>query len=332
MEKMKIMVVDDNTVNLATLEQELKDKYEVIPMMTGRRAIKYLYQNKVDLILLDVQMPIMDGIETLKEIRTQDNGVVVPVIFLTARKDANTVLEGSKLGIMDYVTKPFDPDDLKERIERVFKRLGVLPMEVDELYNRISEIDKDLTEGRLKPAITKTEEVLRYQLQEELAGRVHNAKAKMQAGNVEAAQALIQRVASIIGKELGNANKSVNMPINQAEISARLLYILDDLENFRLNDAKDKLTEFRNYELDEDILLTIETAHTALREFDDIEAENVIRGMLEKLKKNNRPVLNSGSAPGAGMTSGASASVSSGKSSSSSGSSTNEGYRSTRLR
>ena len=325
MEKMKIMVVDDNTVNLATLEQELKDKYEVIPMMTGRRAIKYLYQNKVDLILLDVQMPIMDGIETLKEIRTQDNGVVVPVIFLTARKDANTVLEGSKLGIMDYVTKPFDPDDLKDRIERVFKRLGVLPMEVDELYNRISEIDKDLTEGRLKPAITKTEEVLRYQLQEELAGRVHNAKTKMQAGNVEAAQALIKRVESIIGKELGNINKSVSMPINQAEISARLLYILDDLENFRLNDAKDKLTEFRNYELDEDIVLTVESAHTALNEYDDVEAENIIRGMLEKLKKNNRPVLNSASSS---TTTSSNSNV--GKSSSSSGS--GEGYRSTRLR
>ncbi len=320
MEKMRVMVVDDNTVNLATLEQELKDKYEVIPMMTGRRAIKYLYQNKVDLILLDVQMPIMDGIETLKEIRTQDNGVVVPVIFLTARKDANTVLEGSKLGIMDYVTKPFDPDDLKDRIERVFKRLGVLPMETDELYNRITEIDRDLAEGRLKPAITKTEEVLRYQLQEELAGRVHNAKAKMQAGNVEAAQALIQRVASIIGKELGNANKSVSMPINQAEISARLLYILDDLENFRLNDAKEKLIEFRNYELDEDIIMAVESAHTALREFDDIEAESIIRNMLDKLKKNNRPVLNSGATTTTSSPLGGGAG------------SAGEGYRSTRLR
>ncbi len=129
MDKMKIMVVDDNTVNLATIEQELKDKYEVIPMLTGRRAVKYLYREKVDLILLDVQMPIMDGVETLKEIRTHENGVTVPVIFLTSKKDTQTVLEGSKLGIMDYITKPFDTEDLKERIERVFKRLGVLPME-----------------------------------------------------------------------------------------------------------------------------------------------------------------------------------------------------------
>ena len=91
MEKMRILVVDDNTVNLATVEQELKEKYEVIPMLSGRRAVKYLYREKVDLILLDVQMPIMDGIETLKTIRTQENGVTVPVIFLTTKKDKLTV-------------------------------------------------------------------------------------------------------------------------------------------------------------------------------------------------------------------------------------------------
>ena len=108
MEKMRILAIDDNTVNLATLEQELKSKYEVIPMISGRRAIKYLYREQVDLILLDVEMPIMDGIETLKEIRAQENGVTVPVIFLTAKKDKATVIDGAKLGIMDYITKPFD--------------------------------------------------------------------------------------------------------------------------------------------------------------------------------------------------------------------------------
>ena len=144
MEKMRILAIDDNTVNLATLEQELKSKYEVIPMISGRRAIKYLYRENVDLILLDVEMPIMDGIETLKEIRTQENGVTVPVIFLTAKKDKATVIDGAKLGIMDYITKPLDPEDLHERIERVFKRLGVLPMEEEELYKRVTGILSDI--------------------------------------------------------------------------------------------------------------------------------------------------------------------------------------------
>ena len=117
MEKMRILAIDDNTVNLATLEQELKSKYEVIPMISGRRAIKYLYREQVDLILLDVEMPIMDGIETLKEIRAQENGVTVPVIFLTAKKDKATVIDGAKLGIMDYITKPFNNVIVQKRVK-----------------------------------------------------------------------------------------------------------------------------------------------------------------------------------------------------------------------
>jgi len=290
-EKMKVMVVDDNTVNLATLEQELKDKYEVIPMMTGRRAIKYLYQNRVDLILLDVQMPIMDGIETLKEIRTQDNGVVVPVIFLTAKKDAVTVLEGSKLGIMDYIIKPFDPDDLRERIERVFKRLGMLPMEPRELYNRIDEIHSDITSDKIKSALTKTEEVLRYQLQEDIKGRVHNSKIKMEQNDIEGAKAMIERVLAILGKDLEATNHAVSMPINIGEISARLLYILDDLENFRLKDAEAKFEDLLGYDVGDHVRERVEEAIQKLKDYDDVSAESIIRSLLNELKNNTRPVL-----------------------------------------
>ena len=141
MERRKIMVVDDNTVNLATIEQDLKDVYDVIPMISGRRAIKYLYTQKVDLILLDVEMPGQDGIETLQEIRTQDNGVTVPVIFLTANKDRSTVIEGSKLGIMDYIVKPVGGEELIHRIERAFKRLGMVPVGEKELLQMAQKVE-----------------------------------------------------------------------------------------------------------------------------------------------------------------------------------------------
>ena len=149
MEKMRILAIDDNTVNLATLEQELKSKYEVIPMISGRRAIKYLYREHVDLILLDVEMPIMDGIETLKEIRAQENGVTVPVIFLTAKKDKATVIDGAKLGIMDYITKPFESDDLINRIERVFKRLGMIPIEDKELLQNLQKVEANINQDQI---------------------------------------------------------------------------------------------------------------------------------------------------------------------------------------
>ena len=285
MDRMKILAVDDNTVNLATLEQELKDKYEVIPMISGRRAIKYLYREKVDLILLDVQMPIMDGIETLKEIRTQENGVTVPVIFLTAKKDRNTVVEGAKLGIMDYIVKPFTSDDLHERIELVFKRLGVLPMENDELYDRLKHILEDTEEGRQKAAINKTEEVLGYQIGEEISGRMHNVRSKLEAGDMEAAGSMVSRIMRLMEKNMAVTSKSNAVPISMGELNARLLYILDDLENFKVKDAGQKIKELFKFDVPPYVLDAAQKAQEKLNEYDDDDAEKLIRAALEEMKK-----------------------------------------------
>lgn len=296
MERMKILAVDDNTVNLATLEQELKDKYEVIPMISGRRAIKFLYREKVDLILLDVQMPIMDGIETLKEIRTQENGVTVPVIFLTAKKDRNTVIEGAKLGIMDYIVKPFTSDDLHERIELVFKRLGVLPMENDELYQRLQAILADTEEGKQKAAINKTEEVLGYQVGEEISGRMHNVRMKLEAGDFEAAGSMVSRILRLMEKNMSVVSQSNAIPISTGELNARLLYILDDLENFKVKDAAKKIRDLQKFDVPPYVLEASQKALEKLAEYDDDEAEKLIRDALEALKKPNALKKQDGSA------------------------------------
>ncbi len=122
--RMRILAVDDNIINLATIEQELKSKYEVITVNSGARAVRFLSREQPDLVLLDIQMAVMDGLETLRKIRNLKNGSSIPVIMLTSKKDRDTVIEGSKLGIMDYVIKPFDSQDLHNRIERALKRAG----------------------------------------------------------------------------------------------------------------------------------------------------------------------------------------------------------------
>lgn len=128
--RVRILAVDDNIINLATIEQELKSKYEVITVNSGARAIRYLSKEKPNLILLDIQMANMDGIETLRKIRELKDGASIPVIMLTGKKDKETVIEGTKLGIADYVVKPFNSEDLHNRIERALKKAGVIP-EVD---------------------------------------------------------------------------------------------------------------------------------------------------------------------------------------------------------
>lgn len=122
MGKLRVLAVDDNSISLATVEQELKGDYEVIPINSGVRALRYLESEKPDLILLDVQMALKDGIETLKEIRKMKNGQEIPVIMLTSRGDRETIVQSSKLGVDDYVLKPFKRKDLRERIERVLNK------------------------------------------------------------------------------------------------------------------------------------------------------------------------------------------------------------------
>ena len=117
MDKKRILVVDDMAISLSAAENALKELYEVTTMNSGERALRYLGKEETDLILLDIRMAEKDGIETLKEIRKLRNGQDIPVIMLTSAPDKHFVIESSKLGIFDYILKPFDPKDLRKRIE-----------------------------------------------------------------------------------------------------------------------------------------------------------------------------------------------------------------------
>lgn len=121
-EKYKILVVDDSAVILASVEQKLKDLYDVVTVNSGERALRYLRREKCDLILLDIKMEGKDGIETLRELRTMKNGARVPVIMLTSKGDKDSVIQVTKLGIYDYVLKPFDTKDLHDRISRALEK------------------------------------------------------------------------------------------------------------------------------------------------------------------------------------------------------------------
>ncbi len=120
--RIRVLAVDDTAINLAAIEHRLKEHYEVIPMNSGSRALHYLKSETPDIILLDIRMAEKDGIQTLKEIRAMKNGADVPVIMLTSLNDKSSIVESQKLGIVDYVLKPFDAKDLHHRIQKVLER------------------------------------------------------------------------------------------------------------------------------------------------------------------------------------------------------------------
>lgn len=116
-----ILAVDDTAIVLTRISEALRNDYEVITVNSGTRALKCLKERKADLILLDIQMASMNGIETLKAIRSMEDLQDIPVIMLTGVEDKNIVMESAKLGICDYVLKPFASEELIKRIRRVFE-------------------------------------------------------------------------------------------------------------------------------------------------------------------------------------------------------------------
>ena len=121
--KKRILAVDDTAITLMRISNTLRDDYEVITVNSGVRALKYLEEEeKPDLILLDIQMAQKDGIETLREIRSMKGRADIPVIMLTGVEDKDIVLTSAKLGICDYVLKPFSSEELLDRIRRVFQQ------------------------------------------------------------------------------------------------------------------------------------------------------------------------------------------------------------------
>lgn len=139
MEDIKILVVDDESRMRKLVKDFLSIKgYIVLEAQDGEEALKVFDANKdVKLILLDVMMPKMDGFEVLEAIRQYSK---VPVIMLTARSEERDELEGYKLGVDEYITKPFSPKILVARVEAVLRR--TVGEAEDRLIAGAIEIDK----------------------------------------------------------------------------------------------------------------------------------------------------------------------------------------------
>jgi putative two-component system response regulator len=112
-----VFLVDDNMANLTAGKTMLKDYYDVFSMPSAKKLFEILEKKTPDLILLDIEMPEMDGYDTLKYLKADIKFRDIPVIFLTARTDPGSELEGLSLGAIDYISKPFSPPLLLKRLE-----------------------------------------------------------------------------------------------------------------------------------------------------------------------------------------------------------------------
>lgn len=120
MAKSKILVVDDEKKIVTLVRAYLEhDGYQVVEAYDGKQALAVFQREKPDLIILDIMLPELDGIEVCRQIRRSSE---VPIIMLTAKDEDTDKIVGLELGADDYITKPFSPRELMARIKAIFRR------------------------------------------------------------------------------------------------------------------------------------------------------------------------------------------------------------------
>lgn len=113
----KILIVDDIPKNIQVLGNILMaENYQLSYSQNGKEALAAVKQNEFDLILLDIMMPVLDGYEACRQLKSDPKTKNIPIIFLTAKVEKESVVKGLKLGAVDYVTKPFNADELLARV------------------------------------------------------------------------------------------------------------------------------------------------------------------------------------------------------------------------
>ena len=154
----KIILVDDNMANLTMGRNMLKTFYEVYPAPSAAKLFEILENIQPDLVLLDIEMPEMDGYETIKKMKAVARFAEIPVIFLTSRHDEHSELEGFNLGAMDYIYKPFSGPLL---LKRIATQLLVVRQKTELLAQQaVLEQHVDILEKNMR---AKAEQVIQLQ-------------------------------------------------------------------------------------------------------------------------------------------------------------------------
>jgi DNA-binding NtrC family response regulator len=134
---LKVLFVDDEIDFLETLMKRMKKRgIDVAGVGNGEQALDYLNQKSVDVVVLDVRMPGIDGIQTLREIKRIDP--LMEVIMLTGHASIEVAIEGMELGAFDYLMKPADIDELFYKIQDAFKKRTIQQEKIKKLEDLIS--------------------------------------------------------------------------------------------------------------------------------------------------------------------------------------------------
>ncbi len=200
----KILVVDDQPINVQLLKRKLeREGMQVATAFSGREALDLVAADKPDLILLDVMMPDMDGIEVCQRLQADPETKIIPVIFITARTSKEGKIEGLGVGAVDYITKPIDLDETLARVQTQL-RFVHMNRELVELQRRLGDSRRAATLGAVTQGIAHNlNNLLGVVIGYVDLIKAYHEKPELVKKNAQSLEDAVNRIVSII-KQLTN--------------------------------------------------------------------------------------------------------------------------------
>lgn len=213
-----ILIVDDEPANVELLQRVFMRNYQITLARNGKDALQVVANTPVDLVLLDIMMPVLNGIDTLRIIRETPQTAELPVILISALSDSDQIAAGLKMGANDYITKPFDITVIKARVRTQIK-LKQLTDErkqtIDQLQraNRVKERLMQVASHDLRNPLTNLRMLHRLMLR--LAGDNQRLTDLVERGD-----AIVDTMLAVIANFLDAESGSDNMQIHLEAVPA----------------------------------------------------------------------------------------------------------------